>query len=699
MMSLYPTPFSLNQEPTNVNIRAWCENLYSKYQPIESARWNQANIDSLFYAGSQNYVARYFGMPQTAQFQKFYFNLLQVPVNMITGYQRQHRKSIMYTAIEGADPKTTDQYTKLITNIFNSNGLHETFSKACELAAVSGLVLLQPYLDYSEDSLHGTPKLKLWEYNSFICDPFAREADWSDSQLVWTQEYISREEAISRYGDQAKTIKPVTGPSVGYGSFYFLPESYYRVRTDLYIVSYIWTRGKRKKKKLYSKQKDQLFDVSQSADLDEMIAAIPDLEIVEVEVNTWKLTVVLNDQKIFHGDNPLEFDRCPFIPVFWCNEPHMEANLRVRSLVRSMRDANWLMSRRIIINHDISEATINAGWMRKSGAVANEDNLKQVGQGYDVIINEGYELTDVQKIMPSAVPESDLALADQLRQLINATAGIDLENWSAQQDKQTSALTAMIKQAANLTVFQKFFDQWDYSLKLLGELMLEMCILKFTPQKVATLINEEPTPLFYNRIFAKYHTVVQEGLLTPTQASMQAQALLDINAAYNREVFPPSFVVDKLNIQGKAEAMEFLRSQEASQAEQAQQQALVSQVTEEAKMKETMARTMNLLSQARKSNAQAEADVALFEERISKIINNRNLATKNKMEALEKLMDVISKYGEIETMLKQGQLETVNYFEKQEEDQEAVEANGRMMRSEFATQILNPQNMQMQGMV
>lgn len=695
-MSLYPTPFQDSQEPTNVNIRAWCDNLYTKYQPIESARWNQANIDSLFYAGAQNYVSRYFGVPQTAQFQKFYFNLLQVPLNMITGYQRQHRKSIMYTPIEGADPKTTDQYTKLITNISNANGIHETFSKACELAAVSGLVLLQPYLDYTEDSVHGTMKLKLWEYNSFICDPFAREADWSDSQLVWTQEYISREEAISRFGDEAKTIKPMAGPMVGNGSFYFLPEAYYRTRTDLYVLSYIWTRGKRKKKKLYSAQREQVFDISPNGQYEELLAAIPDLEIVEVEVNTWKLTVVLNDQKIYHGKNPLEFDRCPFIPVFWCYEPHMEANLRVRSLVRSMRDANWLMSRRIIINHDISEATINAGWMRKSGAVANEDNLKQVGQGYDVIINEGYEMTDVQKIMPSAVPESDLALADQLRQLINATAGIDLENWSAQQDKQTSALTALIKQAANLMVFQKFFDQWDYSLKLLGELMLEICLLNYTPQKIATLINEEPTALFYNQIFAKYHTVVQEGLLTPTQASMQAQALLDINQAYGREVFPPSFVVDKMNIQGKAEAMEFLRAQEASQAEQAQQQALVSQVTEEAKMKETMARTMNLLSQARKSNAQAEADVALFEERISKIVNNRNIATKNKMEALEKLMDVISKYGEIETMLKQGQLETVNYLEKEAEDQEAQEATRRMYGTEFATSMMSPQNMQMQ---
>ena len=71
----------------------------------------------------------------------------------------------------------------------------------------------------------------------------------------------------------------------------------------------------------------------------------------------------------------------------------------------------------------------------------------------------------VEKIIPSSVPESDFALADQLRSLIFGTSGVDLENWSAQNDKQAAALQRYIKQAANLMVLQKYFDQWDQSLK------------------------------------------------------------------------------------------------------------------------------------------------------------------------------------------------------------------------------------------
>ena len=97
----------------------------------------------------------------TSSFQQYYFNLVQQPVNMLTGYQRQHRKSIVYQAIDGADPQTTDQYTKLITNVCQKEGIHEQFSKSCELSAVAAKCLLQPYLDFTgDDPAQGQLKLK-----------------------------------------------------------------------------------------------------------------------------------------------------------------------------------------------------------------------------------------------------------------------------------------------------------------------------------------------------------------------------------------------------------------------------------------------------------------------------------------------------------------------------------------------------------
>jgi hypothetical protein len=153
------------------------DSLYSRFQPIEQSRWHQSNVDTLFYAGSQTFVNRYFGFTPTTSSQQYYFNLCQQPVNMVTGYERQHRKNFAYVPSEGADPQTTDQYTKLITHVANAGDIHEQKSKAKELAAISGMVLMQPYLDFnSNDPAQGELKVKIWESNSFLADPFFRVA-------------------------------------------------------------------------------------------------------------------------------------------------------------------------------------------------------------------------------------------------------------------------------------------------------------------------------------------------------------------------------------------------------------------------------------------------------------------------------------------------------------------------------------------
>lgn len=59
-MSLYTAPWDNSLEPNQGNVRLWLDNLKSKFMPIEQSRWNQANIDTLFYAGNQSFINRNF---------------------------------------------------------------------------------------------------------------------------------------------------------------------------------------------------------------------------------------------------------------------------------------------------------------------------------------------------------------------------------------------------------------------------------------------------------------------------------------------------------------------------------------------------------------------------------------------------------------------------------------------------------------
>jgi hypothetical protein len=662
--------------------------------PLEQARWNESNIDTLFHAGAQNFVNRHFNFSPQMNTQQWYFNLIQQPCNMVTGYQRQHRKNINFVPTEGADPQTTDQYTKLITHVMNAGNIQEQFSKACELATISGMVLLQPYLDYTGDDMaQGELKVKIWEYNSFLCDPYFRDPDASDAQFFWCQEYISKRVAEERFPNKVQNITPMSGTPQRYGSFYFLPENYNMARNDLMVLSYVWYKWKKKKKRLYSRSRNQFFDFAGGDEnMEAILYNIPDMEAVTVEVPCWKCAVVLNEQLMFQGENPLGFEACPFIPVFWNYDPHINYfDLRVRSLVRTMRSSQFLFNYKVIQNNDIAAATINAGWKRKVGAVANEDNLKKSGQGWDVIVNPGFEMTDVEKIIPSAVPESDLALAQQMADLIQSTSGINMENWSGQDDKQISSLTSMIKQAANLLVFQKYFDQWDYSLKLLGERMLSIVQNNWNGAKVGLMIGEEPTAHFYSKVFAKYHCIVEEGILTPTQQNLAAQQKMEINSAFGREVFPPSMIIKDMNIQDKAAIMEYLQGQEQQASQMEQEQQMVQHAFENAKLQELMSKATANIATARERHGRAESNIGLFEERLSEITQNRAMATKAKMEALEKLVDVIAKFGEIETSLKLNELESINFQQENKEDVEKADAKSTSLANDFKSSIMGTQ--------
>lgn len=661
--------------------------------PIEQCRWNQANIDTLFYAGNQSYINRTLNFSPGITTQQYYFNLVQQPVNMVTGRQRQHRKSIVYEAADGADPQTTDQYTRLIANVAQKEGIHEQFSKSCELSAVAGMNLIQPYLDYTgDDPAQGQLKLKIWEYNSFLVDPYFRNPDMSDAQFIWCQEYISKNEAEMRFPEKIQKVRPMAGTPQRYGSFYFLPENYNMARNDLMVLSYVWYKWKKKRKRLYSRKRNQFFDFAGGdGQLEQILYHIDDMEEVSVESPCWKVAVVLNEQLMFQGDNPLwDGPECPFIPNFWNYDPHInQPELRSRSLIFPMRSPQFLFNYKVLNNNDIAAATINAGWKRKIGAVANEDNLKKAGQGWDVIINEGYELSDVEKIIPSAVPESDLALAQQMSDLVFKVSGIDIENWSGQNDKQVSSLTLLIKQDANLLPFQKYFDQWDHCLKLVGERMLQIALNNWNAEKVALMIGEEPSPHFFSKIFAKYKTVVEEGLLTATQKNLKAQQMLEINERFGREVLPASMIIKDMNIQGKAEIMQYLQQQEEQASQMQQEDMAVKHAFEQAKLKELYSKATANIATARERHGRAESNIGLFEERLSEITRNRALATKDKMAALAQLVETIQKFGELETAMKANDLHNYDLNQMIQEDEEKADARRTSLANDFQNSIMN----------
>lgn len=689
-MPMYFPPWDTDEEPNESNIKMWLDNLYGKFEPVEQARWQQANIDTLFYAGEQRFINSYFNFYPQFNYQQFHFNFIQQPINMVTGYQRQHRKSVNFLPIEGSDQQDADDLTKLVTYANSYRGILEKVSKAYELAAVSGLVLMQPYLDFTDDPVNGTLDLKIWAYNEFITDPYWREPDMSDCNVIWTQQYISKQEAKKKFPKSSDLIDTMSGYGNRYGKFYFLPENYNLARNDLLVLSTVWYQSSRKKKILYDRKSGVAYDyIDKSQFFQQLLASekTPRLEILEVDVPTWKEVVVLNETMMFQGYNPLGFDECPFVPVFWNYDPHIsQYDLRVRSLTRAMRDTQFLLNRRIILNHDISESSINSGWMRKENAVVNEDDLRYAGQGKDIIIKDGYELADVQKIIPNAVPPSDMELANQLVDFIFRTSGVNQELMGMSDDTK-AGITEMLRQGAGLVTLQKYFDQWDFAFKLFGRLEEKMIRL-WSPAKMERILGHPVSPAFQLQIFSKFDVMVAEGLNTTVQQQQQFVQMMQLNEMLGG-IIPPKFLLQYATIQGKNEIIEAVEQQQAEAAEMQKQQALMEQNLLEAQLQNLNARSVSDIAMARERHGRAESNVGLFEERLSEITQNRAQALKARMEALEKLLGSVNQFGQLQVTAQQLDLDQMQDEQEVEEDREKLDAKLTAESNNFLTKFLN----------
>ena len=663
--------FIIPEQITDESIPMLLEDTYTRFQSVEQARWNESNIDSRFWAGDQDYIYQYFNFSPNYGAKKFFFNIIQQPCNMVTGYQRQHRKNFNVMPVEFSDQKTADQFNKILTFAQNKRYLSEKFSVACEQSMTTGMCLVQPFLNYSEDPINGDIDWNVWEFNSFMMDPYFRNADMSDANFVWCQKYLSRKEAQLLFPEHSETIKNMPGYSGRDGRFYFLPENYNIARTELLILSYYWYKTTARRKRLLNQdtgETTEFFDTEEN--IKSYVEVFPQFQVIEIDVPVWKVATVLNQNVLYHGDNPSGFDECPFVPIFWNYDPYIaQPGLRVRSLVRSLRDINYLFNRRLIINHDISESSINSGWLLQEDSVVNEENLKFSGQGKDLYIKDGVPRENwPQKIIPNAVPPSDLQLADQLFQLIYPVSGVNQELMGAAQDTDTG-ITTMLRQGAGLITLQKYFDQWDMSLKLLGMINMRIIQRNWKVFKISRILGEEPTEQFFTKNFQKYDVLPVEGLNTTIQQQQQFVQLLQFQQLTGIKI-PPAELLKASTFQGKDDLIKALEAQQQQEGEMMQQQRQLEMAAIEGKLENMKASSAEKLALARERTGRTKSNIGLFDERISEMTQNRARALKEKIGALNELLATINAYGEIET---QAGMQVLGSMEQMQKQEEAVE--------------------------
>ncbi len=641
-MALFPEmgPKYLDLTNRTVNdrdIKSRMEASYAEWITINQSFWGEADTDTRFEAGDQTLWNEIYGnLPSTRRTQ-FNFNRIRRVINMISGHQRRTRKSTIVTPRENSDAVTADQFTKLLMWNDQQEGILHTISDSFHGALVTGMNLLQVWIDYRNDPISGDIKVDNCSYNSFLIDPFFRKKDLSDCNGLWKRSWLTKQEVLSLLPDHKDTIMELQAMGSRDDKFQFMPENYNYGQQNLLAYDEYYYRDYRTQDMLVDTQTGESVEWKGDDDaLKRFLKLYPQTTILKQEIPTVKLAVLVQGEVFYHGPNPLGIDRYPFVPVLGYYNPQIPYYpYRIQGVVRGLRDAQYLYNRRRIIELDMLESQVTTGWIFKENALVNPKDVFLSGQGKSLALKEEANMSDVQRIQPPVIPESMIKLSELLAQEIQEISGVNEELLGSAMDDKAGVL-AMLRQGAGLTTLQVLFDNLDYAQKQLGDIRLQIMQNNFTPGKVKRIIEEEPSPQFYNKAFGKYDSAVEEGLNTTTQRQMEFIQLLKL-----KEIgipIPDDKIIEAATIQGKKELIEAIQAQK-------QQEAQAQQVQAQMAMEQQKAQT-NLL------NARAVADQGLGMERVSRINENEALAIERKAEARKDkeaaLLDFVKAMKEVE---------------------------------------------------
>jgi hypothetical protein len=596
---------------------------YNANQSLWQVYWTEATIDTRLESGDAGLMTD-LNPAQPNGRTNFYFNRVRPICNMVSGYQRRNRKSTIVVPLENGDQKTADQWSKILLGVYKREGVYETISDAFHQGpCITGMNLLHVYMDYKNDPVSGDIKVDNLAYNSFFIDPYFRKPDLSDCSFVWRRSYLSHSAAAALMPDRYEEIMELPGNPTGTGrdgKFQYMPESYGQTQQNRLAYDEYYYRSYRTQKLLVDKETGESFEITnqENIDVQTFLEHNPQVTLIEQDIPTVRLAIMIQDKVFYDGPNPLNIDTYPFVPVLGYYNPMMPYFYsRIQGICRSLRDPQMLYNRKVILTNDAVEAVASSGFIFKENAVIDVKHLFQTGAGRIIPLKEEAQMTDIQQITPPNIPPYFFQLQDTFSKEMNMVSGVNEELMGSALDDKAGILSAL-RQGAGLTTLQPLFDRLDFAQNMLGEIVMKIIQSNYVPSKIRNLLEgEEPAPLFYNKAFGKYHCMVEMGFNTESQKQMQFAQLVQLKEM--GVPLPDSSLLEASTIQNKTKIIETMQ-QQAQQAQQMQQAQIQSQIQEQ---------------QARTQLAQARtiADRGLGAERFSRIEENAALADERKAAA------------------------------------------------------------------
>ncbi len=600
---------------------------YNSQYPTNSTYWLQGAIDKRFKVGDQNLYSQFYGQ-NSQNVQKFFFNLIRRHINMIAGFQRKNRKSTLTLPVnEDGDP-LADDYNKVMRWCDDRDGFQEYLSQAFEGALDTGETLLHLYPDYTFDPVSGDLFTDYVAYNNYLIDQYTRKQDLSDCNGIWRRRWTSKEVAKNLLPGYAKEIDKMKPGGMKDGRFPLQAELQNVAISNLFTYDEFYYKTTRPGKIILDPYTGEATewkeDESEEAGMmDRVLEQQPWLQVQKVDIPTVKLVISLSGKIVYHGKNLLGIDEYPFVPCQCYVDQDIQAYAwRKQGIIRNLRDSQFLYNMRKVIELQLLQSSLNAGWIYPVDVVPDPKCFRQSsgGDGFLVPLKAGRLPSEIQRIEPVAIPQSLLELSNSLAEDITKISGVNEELLGSATDDK-SGILSMLRQGAGLTTLQTIFDKIDYSQRIFGKIRLASIRNNFSRGKIKNILGHDADERFWSSHSQKYAVTVEEGNYSASQRQLELQQLLHFKelgmGIADKSIIRAAFITNKAQvIKDMEEQMQQQQEQQQAQSQQQEKmdnakiQALMSKSSlDMAKIGETQAKVDELEAGAEHKKAQTELEL------------------------------------------------------------------------------------------
>lgn len=627
-------------DPTDVkakDLKQMQDWFYQSNYTGNSALWMQGAIDKRFKVGDQSLYNAMYGQNYN-QSQRFFFNLIRRHINMICGYQRKNRKSTITIPINENDDSLADDYNKVMKWCDDRDGFQEYLSQTFEGSCDTGMTLLHLYPDFTLDPISGDLFTDCVSYNNFLIDQNFRKQDLTDCNGIWRRRWTSKEGAKLLLPGYSKEIDKMKTGGMKDGRFPLQAELQNISINNLFTYDEFYYRDSREANIVLDPKSGEAVEWEEDEQdedgmMERTLAQQPWLVTKKVQVPTVKLVISLGGKVVYHGKNLLSIDAYPFVPSLCYHEPDIQSYAwRCMGVIRNLRDPQFLYNMRKVIELQILQSSLNAGWIYPVDVVTDPKAFRQTsgGDGFLIPLKTGHLPSEIQRIEPVAIPQSLLELSASLSEDITKISGVNEELLGSATDDK-SGILSMLRQGAGLTTLQTIFDKLDYTQRLYGKIRLQAIRKNFSKGKIRNILGHEADPRFFTSHSQKYGIAVEEGNYSTSQRQMELQQLLHFKelgiGIADKSIIRAAFITNKKQV------IEDMQEQNQQQAQQQQAQAQQQQKIDESKI-------MSELSKSKLNMAAASEKIANINQIQSKSEHEKTEADLNLVKIMIELEDM-----------------------------------------------------------